>query len=167
MAYDTLVSALRHVELFDGLSEAQMVAIARAAERIVFKPGAIIIEDGARGEAAYLIVAGEAVRLASPAEPHAVENVPRGSLVGEMAMLIEVEHSSTIAALNQVRALKLSRGSMHALMLADPKLADHLVARIAARLHGVLSELSEVDRVGFMGAAVAIAAETAMQAPLH
>lgn len=166
MAYDTLVSALRHVELFDGLSGTQLEAIARAAERIVFKPGAIIIEDGEPGDAAYLLVGGEAVRLSSPVDPHSVENLPRGTMIGEMAMLIEVDHSSTVAALDQVRAMKLSRGSMHALMLADPTLADHLVTRIASRLHGVLSELAEIDRKGFPQHA-AVAADRAMSKPLH
>lgn len=147
MASDAIISALEGAELFEGLSPPQLAAIAHRAERIVFKPGSMIIEDGTAGDAAYLLVAGESVRLASPVEARAVESIPPRSIVGEMAMLIEVEHSSTIAALSQVRALKLSRAALHELMAEDPTLADHLVSRIALRLHGVLTELAAIDAI--------------------
>jgi len=151
MANDALVSALARVDLLEGLGAQRLAAIAARAERIVFKAGNVIIEDGAEGDAAYVIVAGEAVRLSSPGESHAVETVPQGSIIGEMAMLIDTEHSSTIAALSPVRALKISRRAMHDLMLADPTLADHLVARIALRLHGVLSNLAAIESIAAGG----------------
>jgi CRP-like cAMP-binding protein len=147
MAYDAITASLMGVELFQGLSAAQIAALARIAERMVYHPGAIIIENRADGDAAYVLVAGEAVRLSSPGEPRSVETVPPGSVIGEMAMLVEVEHTSTVAALSRVRALRIPRSGMIELMLADPTLADHLVARIASRLHGVLSELAEVNEM--------------------
>jgi CRP-like cAMP-binding protein len=62
-----------------------------------------------------------------------------------MALTIETSHSSTIVAKSPVRALKLSRSEMHAHMADDPAFADHLVQRIAARLHRIAEELHEVD----------------------
>lgn len=163
MASEALVSPLARVGLFQGLRPMQMADMAHRAERIMFKPGAVIIEAGAAGDAAFVIVGGDAMRIAGPAESEGPELFPAGSLIGEMAMLIDTEHSSTVVAQTQVRALKISRQAMHEMMLEDPSLADHFVARISARLQGVMAELAAVERIvgGGEMAAFAPASQTA------
>jgi CRP-like cAMP-binding protein len=71
--------------------------------------------------------------------------VPAGSLLGEMAMLIETQHSSTVIARNTVRALRISREDLQAQMAEDVSLADHFVQRITARLSTVLDTLRAID----------------------
>ena len=116
MAIDALVKSLLNVALFQGLKPLQITEIARLADRIVFRPGEPIIHEHQMGDAAILIVDGEAVRVRGPELAMPAELVPAGSLLGEMAMLIETEHSSTIIARTPVRALRISRESIHAQM---------------------------------------------------
>lgn len=142
MTVDTLATPLLRVPLFQGLKPLQLTEIARRAERIVFRTGGAIIESGRDGDAAFLIVSGEALRTAGPAALHsAPERVPVGALVGEMAMLVETVHTSTIIAHGPVRALKITRQGLHEQMAHDPALADHFVAKIASRLTQLVADL--------------------------
>src|SRR5262245_62056232 len=147
MAIDSLVKPLLRVPLFQGLKPLQISELARRADRIVYKPGDVIVEEHASGDAAVLIVSGEAVRISGPGignEP-GVEAVPEGALLGEMTMLIETDHSSTIVARTTVRALRISRAELHAQMADDPALVDHFVTKISGRLSTLAKELRQVE----------------------
>jgi CRP-like cAMP-binding protein len=137
------------VEIFQGLDRHQISEIARHSERIVYRPGQQLIENGTPGDSAILVVTGTAVRTAWPgAELGQVpEPVEPGSLIGEMAMLIETEHSSTIVAETEVRALKINRQDLLAQMHDDPTVAEHFMAKIAARLHRIAGELRRIDDI--------------------
>ena len=146
MAADNLVSALARLPLFQGLSTHQLSEIVRHAEHVVFNPGAVIIEENAEGDAAYLIVSSGAVRVSGPELKERMEPIPPGSLLGESAMLIDATaHGSTIVARTHVRGLRISRDALHAQMATDPTLADHLVQNIARRLARMAEELREID----------------------
>ncbi len=147
MTKNPIVAPLMRVGLFQGLKPMQITEIARNAERIVFKAGDMITEAGADGEAAYLIVSGPAAVLGDGAIENEQNVVEAGSLVGEMAMLIEHEYGSSVVARGAVRALKISREALHAQMLDDPCLAQSLMLRIAERLTDVADELKRIDRV--------------------
>jgi CRP-like cAMP-binding protein len=145
MAIDALVAPLLKVSLFHGLRPLQISEIARRAERLVFRPGQQIVTAGAEGDCAYVIVSGTAVRTLSPEAGTLAEIIQPGSLLGEMAMLVETEYSSTIVAETPVRALKLTRASMYQQMATDPALAEHLVAKISSRLKSLAAELRAID----------------------
>ncbi len=141
MAIDALVAPLFRVRLFQGLSVAQLTAIARRAERVMYRDGAVLCEEGDAADAAILIVSGDTERVAAGAR----DPIEPGSLVGEMAMLIDHTYGSTVVARGPVKALRLPRAILHEMMLADPSLADHMVARISQRLSNVLQDLQSVD----------------------
>jgi CRP-like cAMP-binding protein len=73
------------------------------------------------------------------------ELVPEGSMIAELAMLVEITHATTIIAKDQVKALRLSREKMHELMQKDPELAAHFSSRILKRLQSMAQELLAVD----------------------
>ena len=147
MAIDTLVRPLLNVPLFQGLKPLQLTEIARRADRIVYKPGEVIVAAHGETDAAVLVVSGEAVRTEGPGlETGANETIPTGALISEMTMLIETECTSTVVARTPVRALRITRSEMHAHMVADPSLADHFVAKISGRLSTFVDGLREIDR---------------------
>jgi CRP/FNR family cyclic AMP-dependent transcriptional regulator len=146
MSLHALVAPLRRVPLFSGLAPLQITEIARRAERIVFQPGETIVREGRAGAAAFLLVSGDAVRVGGPGLGEEAELIEPGSLIGEMAMLIEHTYGSSIMARGHVRALRISRAEMLAQMEEDPELAELLVAHIAGRLARVAEELRGFDR---------------------
>jgi CRP-like cAMP-binding protein len=168
MAIDTFVKPMLKLEIFQGLRPLQITEIARRAYRVVYKPGDIIMREDDEGDAAVVIVSGEAVRISGPAMSEPAEAVPPGAMLGEMAMLIETRHSSTIIARTHVRALRIAREDLQAQMAEDSALADHFVQRITARLSAVLDSLKAIDAMVSDDAGVASAARhSGGRASLH
>lgn len=166
MAIDVLTKAVMRVELFHGLRPLQLSEIARHADRIVYKPGDVIVASGEEGNAAVLIVSGTAVRVKSPCNTDTPEPLPTGVLIGEMCMLVESEYTSTIVAKDTVRALRITRRSLLDVMAADPTIAEHLVAKIAGRLHAVAAELRIAHATMADGGARAAAPIALLQNPV-
>ncbi len=146
MSIDALVKPLLQISIFRGLKPLQITQIARRAERIVYRPGETIIEEDCVGDAAVLIVSGDAVRVSGPAQTGSPEPVAPGSLVGEMAMLVESMHSSTVIARGNVRAMRINRSELLRQMEEDPTLADHFLERISGRLRLLAEDLRAVDQ---------------------
>lgn len=145
MTAQALIAPLKAVALFQGLTPFQISDLARTAERIMFRAGDVIIEEGKEGDGAFLIVAGEVERTHGPGLEGRPEPVELGSLVGELAMIVETEHTSTVVARGPVRALKFSRDMLIERMTADPTIADHLVQKISGRLRDLATELRRLD----------------------
>lgn len=145
MAFDSLVVSLLRLPLFRGLKPLQITEIARRCERIMYRPGDMLIEEGQEAEGAILIVAGDALRVSGPNSMGRAEPVEAGSMLAEMGMLIETQHTSTVVARTPIRALRIARAEMLAQMAEDPDLADHFVQRIAGRLTAMARELRSVD----------------------
>jgi CRP-like cAMP-binding protein len=147
MATDLIISALARLPVFQGLTTAQLAEIERRAKPVIYHPGSTIMEENAEGQAAILILSGEAARVSGPELKSRREPIPTGALLGETAMLIEATYGSTIVARSNVRALQITRDKLHAHMLADPAIADQLVQSIAQRLTRMASELRRIDAV--------------------
>lgn len=163
MGPESLVERLRLVELFEGLSQRQLDEIARKAERVSFEAGDTIIAEDEAGDAAYFILAGEAVRSASDQDEGPIA-VPLHALVGEMAMLIEISHTATVTCRGPVDALKLARSMMHGLMASDPDLAERLLEKIAERLQRAAEMLRNADEV--IARAPSLLPEVSVRLPL-
>jgi CRP-like cAMP-binding protein len=160
VGYAAFVQPLLAQPLFQGLRPMQLEEIAKRADRIVYRPGDTLIEEDRLGDAAILIVAGEAVRITD--DPSALnEPVVVGSLLGELAMLVETVHSTTVLARTPVRALRFGREDMLELMREDVTIAEHFESRLADRLVEFVSGLAEIDRTLETISEVASAASTA------
>ena len=172
MAMDALVKPFLLLPLFKGLKPLQLTEIVRRAERIVYRPGDVIIEEDRHGDAAIVIVSGEAVRVTGLEPGAAAEPIPEGAIVAELAMLVEMVHSATIVARTPVKALRLTREDMHAQMADDPKLAEHLTEQITARLQRLALEIQVVDQAladiaNFDPMASMLPTRTALAMPVH
>lgn len=145
MSTESLSAHLVRLEIFQDLSPLQLTEIARRAEKIVYKAGQLLVADGEPADAAVLLISGEAIRTKGHLTSVPQEAVEPGSLLGEMAMLIETDYSSTVVAVGSVRALRIPRQAMLEMLLADPGLAEHFVAKINRRLSRIANELRAID----------------------
>jgi CRP-like cAMP-binding protein len=146
MSVEALIPEFLRIPIFQGLHPTQLNQIAHVAERVVFRAGEGIVREGDIGDAAYLLVSGEA-SLTLRAEPEAPPQVVvPGSLIGELAMFIEHEYASTVVASCTIRALRIERGPMLQLLGSDPDMAEHFVHKIASRLTRLADEIKRIDR---------------------
>jgi len=157
MAIDALVRPFLSLPLFRDLKPLQISEIARHAERIVYRNGDVVTAEGQSADGAILIVSGTCVRRAADPKKTREEFLPEGSLIAELAMMIEISHPSTIVARDQVRALRLTRDKMHELMQQDIDLATHFSSLILKRLHALAGDLLTVESL-LSGSATAAAA---------
>jgi CRP-like cAMP-binding protein len=150
MTMDNLVAPLLRLPIFNGLKPLQLSEIVQRAERLEFWPSDLITEAGEPGDGAYLIVTGPADRVAGPDLSAALapgpEAVVPGSLIGEMAMLVEVDYGSTVVARDRVYCLKLARSAMHDQMLEDISLAEHFRQKLTERLLQTAADLRRIDQ---------------------
>jgi CRP-like cAMP-binding protein len=145
MPKDRLVAPLLRLPIFAGLRPLQITEIARNAERVKFRPGETVAAAGTQGDGAYLIVSGAADRVLQAGD--ATEPIAPGSLVGEMAMLVEHDYGATVVARERVLCLKITRAALHAQMLDDPDLARHFERHLRDRLAKVAENLREIDDI--------------------
>jgi len=165
MAIDALVKPFLSLPLFRDLKPLQISEIARRAERIVYRAGDVIAREDQTADAAILIVSGTCVRRTVDGNKTREEFLPEGSLVAELAMLVEIVHPTTILARDQVKALKLAREKVHELMAEDPALAAHFSSLMLKRLQALASDLLAVDELlsGSVIAAKAMGAQLALE----
>lgn len=142
---DDIVMPLLSAQLFAGLGPQQVKALALEAEAVVFAPGERLISESETGDRAYLIGIGEVEESPGDADEEAPEFYGVGTLVGELAMLVETVHPVTVVARTPVKALCFKRSSIHDLMQRDPSVAEHFTSRMSARLMHVADRLREVD----------------------
>lgn len=143
MATDT-VSSFARIPLFAGLTPQRLEMIALCAERIVFQSRDVIQREGDIPDAAILLISGKAVLIDEP-DGEGIDFVTPGSLIGELAMLIETRAVSTVVAQSTVRAFRIPRQKLRIAMERDPALADHFVAKINARLVAMAEDMRRVD----------------------
>lgn len=145
MATDDLVTPLSRVALFSGLTPLQLNELAERAEKLRFRPGDTLVKAGQAGDGAYLVLSGSVECLTGSDPSSASERVEPGSLIGEMAMLIEHNYGSTFIARDRAYCLKLTRAAVHAQMLEDASLIEHFQRRITERLQHTRAELRRID----------------------
>ncbi|MFA5957394.1 cyclic nucleotide-binding domain-containing protein [Hyphomicrobium sp.] len=148
MAIDALVKPLLALPLFRGLTPLQLTEIVRRAERIIYRPGDALITENQRSDAAIIIISGNCVRIddnGDTSQKSRGEVVPEGALIAELAMLIELIHTTTIIAQGPVKALRLTRQRILELMESDPALAQHFSACIISRLKLLAKDLKAID----------------------
>src|SRR5262249_23177997 len=96
---------LRRLDLFKGLSDADLKALARLFRPRLALPDELIIRKGERGDSAFFISSG-AVEVDLPG--HKVR-LGRGDIVGEMALLLRQPRQADVVALTYCQLLVLPK----------------------------------------------------------
>ena len=142
---DAIVSALRGTEIFQGLSPLQITEIARNADRVVFNPGDVIVARDEVCEAATLVFDGEAICLRGSNDEPVEIPVGPGSMLVEMAMVVDVESAVTVVARSRVRAIRIQRTALLEQMAEDPEIAESLMSVITGRMRSVADTLRRIE----------------------
>ena len=115
MSADSTVALLQRIPIFARLSPAQITEIARMAEKANSDPATASPRPAHPAKRPTCSSPGDAERAAAPGQL-----LPPGSLIGELAMLVDHIYAATIVAKGRVHCLKITRSAMHGLMLTDP-----------------------------------------------
>jgi len=139
------IELFESLPIFSGLSERQLGLIVNISEKVFFEAGENLIAKDQPGDTAYLIMTGSAKCLNFPGTPAAGDKIEPGSLVGELAMLVDTVHALTVQSKVRVRALALKRQALKQAMERDPAIARQISDNLLLRLQNFASDLQRLD----------------------
>jgi signal transduction histidine kinase len=143
---------IRSVPLFAGLSAAEAEELCRSAGRVFLDPGDRLLEEGAPGDALYIIVSGE-FEVTKRAGGHDVVLATRkaGEYIGEMSLIERAPRSASVRAATRGEVLKVGPDALQRLLVSHPEAATSLLRTVAGRLRSTESSLVQADKLAALG----------------
>jgi len=135
MSLDQEVEALRHVPLFANIEPSRLKLMAFASERLTYKPGQRLFEQGDSGDAAYIILEGSAdILIRTDGHEIRVATLKRNEIVGEIAILCDVPRTASVQAAEKLVTLKLTKDLFLRMAREFPEMALEIMRVLAHRL---------------------------------
>ena len=130
----TAVALIARVPLFKGLPDPVLAKLAGQAQTVTFLPGDVVIGEGEKGNALYILMHGsvEVVRGTGDATTR-VALLGQGDIFGERALLHDEIRSATVIAVSALTLLRLTRASVRALADEHGEIAARLQSADQAR----------------------------------
>jgi CRP/FNR family transcriptional regulator, cyclic AMP receptor protein len=125
------VAVLQRVELFSQVPGHLLVAVARLLEEVAFDAGERVIERGAVEDWLFVIAEG---RLRVHLGDRTLQEVGKGGVVGELAVLASAPRSATVTAEEPSLLLRLRRGPLEELLDERPEIARGVIATLVGLL---------------------------------
>ena len=141
------VEALRRIPYFATMDSAKLKLLAFASQRVVLPSGGLICREGEPGDAAYIILEGEAVVTVKADDGHdvVVATVPKNTFIGEIAVLRNVPRTATVVASSPIVALKVGKDAFFQLLRDVPQFAFEVMRELAERLEDTTGRLREAQ----------------------
>ena len=140
------VEMLRRVPLFAEIEPAELKLIAFTSERITFDPGQYVFHQGDVGDAAYIIMEGDAdVVIDGPSGARSVAQVGRNELIGEIAILCDKPRTASIRARSRLVTLRISKDMLFRLLTEFPKMLLSIMRVIARRLENTTDQCGNAN----------------------
>jgi CRP/FNR family cyclic AMP-dependent transcriptional regulator len=138
------VELLRNIPMFAKLELSKLKLLAFTSERLTYDADQVLFNQGDMGDAAYLIVDGEADVIVSAASgPITVATLGRNDFVGEIAILCDVPRTATVRAKSEVVTLRISKELFFRLVSEFPQIAVEVMRELAQRLEQTTAKLQE------------------------
>lgn len=161
---------IRRVPLFSMLTEAQAASVSQAVVKRRFKRGEVIVEQGKKSNALFIILTGRARVVSADGRGREVilASMTPGDYIGEMSLIDNEPHSATVRAEVQTDVLMLGRlefarclpentsmayavmkGLVQRLRHADRKIESLALMDVYGRVARALIESSVPNKEGF------------------
>jgi CRP-like cAMP-binding protein len=126
-----VLDEIAHVEMLHNLSPSEVQAIIPLLKPLSVEPGTMLCQEGAPGDAMFIIVNGEADILKGTA---LMAQLGPGEMFGEMALLTGEERSASVIARTPMQLYELDKVDFDAMLTRSPHLASGLSRILARRL---------------------------------
>jgi CRP-like cAMP-binding protein len=137
------VEVLRNIPIFAKIEPAKLKLLAFTSERLDFMDGDELCHQGDFGDAAYIILDGQAdVLVDTPAGALKVAQVGKNDIIGEIAILCDVPRTATVTASTDLATLKISKDHFFQLLGQFPQIGIEVMHELASRLHHTTQALT-------------------------
>lgn len=144
MDLDSRVEVLGRIPLLSEISASHRELLASSSKVLTFDSGQILFRQGDVGNAAYVIIAGEAEVVTEGSEGEiAIATIGQYQFIGEIAILIDVPRTATVVATAELTALVISKEMFYRLVTDYPEIAIEIMRELAGRLFKTTVQVSQ------------------------
>ncbi len=146
------IEFLRRLPLFAGLTEPDLERLYAEAQTLHLPPNSLVIEEGAPGDALYVLLDGE-LQVSKRAGAHDVKvDVRRpGEVIGEMSLLDNAPRSASVRTLRDSELLMISKEMFEKTLANSPTAALAILYTVTARLRQNEALLHEKEKMAGLG----------------
>ena len=154
---DTVIALLDSVDWFASLTREEIDELARSAETVHWDLGAIVFEEGDRGDRCYILHSGtvKVLRRFPDGRRLTLAHLGPGSIFGELAIFNGERRSATVQAAEPSVAIALDADRVMAILRSDPEAAMSVTISLADRLRATNERLFEYSVSSASGRIVA------------
>lgn len=155
---------IRRVSLFSMLTPPQAEALAATVSKKRFKRGEVLVAQGQRSNALYIVLAGRTrvVMTDSKGREVILATLKSGDYVGEMSLIDNEPHSATVVADQQVDVLVLGRDAFLRCLGENMEMAHGVMRVLVHRLRKASENISSLALVGVYGRVAKVLLESAV-----
>ena len=140
---------LSDMDFFDGVHGTTLKRLRAVASWYCVPGGTTLFSAGDDADAAYFLLSGGLVahRTGRDGEEQVLGHIAPGEPIGEMALLSDGVHRSSVTALRDCEVLRLERAEFEALLERDAALSAHIARIVLRRLRGPDEDIRSLPRV--------------------
>jgi CRP/FNR family transcriptional regulator, cyclic AMP receptor protein len=122
---------LKGVDLFKGIPGEELSHIAQITDELEYGPAEVIFDEGAQGDAMYLIVDG---RVKVHSREQVFAELGPSQVFGEMSILDAEPRSASITTLTDLSVLKIQREDFMEILSEKPEISLGIIKVLTHRL---------------------------------
>lgn len=149
MSIDQEVDILRRIPIFSQIDPAKLKLMAFASERLTYKSGQTLFNQGEMGDAAYIVLEGTADIVIDSADgPLRVAQLSENEIIGEIAILCDIPRTATVVAANELTTLKITKDLFFRMIMDFPEMGVEVMRVLAHRLEQTTNQLRVARAAG-------------------
>jgi CRP/FNR family transcriptional regulator, cyclic AMP receptor protein len=144
---------LARLEMFSGLSEAELDELAAVAVPRAYQGGEVVFREGDRGNTCHVVRTGsfKATKSHGDGRTIALTELRAGDMFGELALFSGELRSATIEAVEPSSTVALLADDIRRLLTAQPDIAIKMLAGLANRVRAANERIARQSFQGVAG----------------
>jgi CRP/FNR family cyclic AMP-dependent transcriptional regulator len=144
---------LSDIPLFANVNPAKLKLLEFTSERLEYLSGDELFHQGDCGDAAYVILEGEAdILVDTPRSAINIATLGKDDIIGEIAILCDVPRTATVVAHGDLDTLRVSKEGFFHLVTEFPQVGIEVMRALASKLHRTTEALTgaraKLDELG-------------------
>ena len=145
MSLQQEVDLLGKIPMFAKIEPAKLKLLAFTSERLSYSDGDVLFHQGDAGDAAFIIISGQAeISIDTDEGPLVVARLSDHDFVGEIAILCDVPRTATVTAVTNLEALRIAKELFFRLIKEFPEIAIEVMRELAHRVENTNTRLRDV-----------------------
>jgi CRP-like cAMP-binding protein len=137
------VEVLSTIPLFAKVNAAKLKLLAFTSERLEYPSGHELFHQDDYGDAAYVILEGEAdILVDTPRNAMKIATLGKNDMIGEIAILCNMPRTATVVARGDLATLRVSKEGFFHLVTQFPQVGVEVMSALASKLHRTTQALT-------------------------